>query len=134
MGFVANGYTQWCICKKTIALVNALAKLHNFCINEMDGDHAGSTADEPLVEDVANMESDENGFVPLVCNNEIEDVLDIAVDTPDDLVGGGEHLDDVPRECRRNNNRKEQDMLPQAKLCIHVVNLHAVRPNSNRDH
>ena len=119
--------------KKTIALVNALAKLHNFCINEMDGDCAGSTADEPLVEDVVNMESDENGFVPLVHNSEIEDV-DIAVDTQDDLVGGGEHFDDVPRECRRNNNINEQDMLPRAKLCMHVANRHAVRPNSNRDH
>ena len=119
--------------KKTIALVNALAKLHNFCISETDGDRAGSTADEPLVEDLANMESDENGFVPMVRNSEIESVLDIAVDTPDDLVGGGEHFDDVPRECRRNN-RTEQDMLPRAKLCMHVANLHAVRPHSNRHH
>ena len=33
----------------------------------------------------------------MVANHEILDVLDANVETPDALIGGGEHFDDVPR-------------------------------------
>jgi len=52
--------------KKTIALVNALAKLHNFYIDTNDGSITDSNVDEALFEDLVNMVGDSSGFVPLV--------------------------------------------------------------------
>jgi hypothetical protein len=80
--------------KKTIAIVNCLAKLHNFCITEVD------LIDEVLSEDSNNIECDGVGFVEMVANQEVLDVLDANVETPDALHGGGEHFDDVPRASR----------------------------------
>jgi hypothetical protein len=77
--------------KKTIVLVNCLAKLHNFCITEVD------LIDEVLSEDSNNIECDGVGFVEMVANQEVLDVLDANVETPDALLRGGEHFDDVPR-------------------------------------
>ena len=95
--------------KKTIALVNCLAKLHNFCINE------ANSADKGLCEDIGNIESGDGGFVPMVTNGEIHDVLAVNVQTPDGLVGGGEHFDDIPRALRRVRS-SATIMLPRTKL------------------
>ena len=54
--------------KKTIALVNALAKLHNFCIDKNDGNTPTSNVDQALFEDLVNVEGYNSGFVPLVHN------------------------------------------------------------------
>ena len=80
--------------KKTIALVNCLAKLHNFCITEVD------LIDKVLNEDSNNIECDGAGFVEMVANQEVLDVLDANIETQDALLGGGEHFDDVPRASR----------------------------------
>ena len=47
--------------KKTIALVNCLAKLHNFCIDEVDGSSGVFSVDQPLAEDAANIASNVAG-------------------------------------------------------------------------
>ena len=74
--------------------MNCLLKLHNFCINEVD------FVDEALCEDSNYIECDEAGFVQMVANHEIPDVLDANIETPDALIRGGEHFDDVPRASR----------------------------------
>ena len=113
--------------KKTIALVNALAKLHNFCIDEVDGN--STTINESLAEDVVNMEMNGSGYVPMLPNAEIRNVMEVEVNTPNDLMGGGQHFDDVPRENRRNRDEKR---LPRTQLCNWVASKHAVRPSANR--
>ncbi len=114
--------------KKTIALVNCLAKLHNFCIDEVD------TAAEGLGEDVVYIQSRESGYVPMVANNSIREILGAEVQTPDSLIGGGDHFDEVPRSMRRGGraSASAELILPRTKLCKHVEDMHAVRPASNR--
>lgn len=79
-------------------------------------------------------EGGEGGFVPMVANNTIRDVLDVDVQTPEALVGGGDHFDDVPRALRRGRRTAAASelILPRTKLCKHVEDMHMVRPTSNR--
>jgi hypothetical protein len=118
--------------KKTIALVNCLAKLHNFCIDEAD------SATECLREDNCNIESSESGFVPMAANRDIADVLGLKMATPDGLLGGGHHFHDVPRAGRRDSrstaNAASTTELPRERLCSQVQSKHMVRPASNRRH
>ena len=95
--------------KKTIALVNALAKLNNFCIYTNDGNITDSNVDEVLYEDLVNKEEYNSGFVPFFLNVEVRDVLDVDVDTPEALVGGGEHFDGIPCSCHhsRDDHRRK---------------------------
>jgi hypothetical protein len=112
--------------KKTISLVNCLAKLHNFFINEVD------SVDEALCEDSHYIECDEAGFVPMVTNHECLNVLDDNNETPEALIGGGDHFDDVPRASRRERSANYESTLPRSKLCMHVERTHMVRPHANR--
>ncbi|KAL3804835.1 LOW QUALITY PROTEIN: hypothetical protein HJC23_006607 [Cyclotella cryptica] len=101
--------------KKTIALVNCLAKLHNFCIDEVDA------AAEGLREDVSHIQCGDCGFVQMVTNNTIRDVL------------GGDHFDEVPVSMRRDRTSASAELtLPWTKLCKHIEDMHSVRPASNR--
>ena len=121
--------------KKTIALVDALAKLHNFCIDQNDGNTPDSNVDQALFEDLVNVEGYNSGFVPLVQNVEGRDVLDIDIDTPEALVGGGEHFAGIPHYCRCTRDESFQEsQLPRTALCMHVENMHAVHPTVNRRH
>jgi len=76
-------------------MVNALAKLHNFCIDEVDGTDSDEIGDL-LYQDLVHIEGIEGGFVDLTINAEAEHVLGSTVTTPDRLIGGGGHFDDVP--------------------------------------
>ena len=115
--------------KKTIALVNCLAKLNNFCIDEAD------LATECLIADNCNIESSDSGFVPMVANCDIADILGMEVATPDDLLGGGHHFHDVPRAVRRDRSAPNASTeLPRERLCSQVQSKHMVRPASNRRH
>jgi hypothetical protein len=104
---------------KTITLVLALAKLHNFCI-----DAADEVVANPLLQDEHHMTTNESGSVPLVPNADASEVLGREVTTPDDLIGGGEHFDDAPRQYRR----RQQDDYHRTGLCIHVQDSFMSRP------
>jgi hypothetical protein len=72
--------------KKTVALVLALAKLHNFCINCNDSDAPCATASDAW-------QSELNGAVPLVATTEHYD-SNRGI-TPHQLLHGGHHSDDL---------------------------------------
>jgi hypothetical protein len=111
--------------QRTIALVNALAKLHNFCIerNEMN-------SVESSIDDRFRIENNELGFVPLEETNN----CDVAV--PLQLLDGGNHLDDISRlERRRHDRNTTQNLdgglvLPREKLLCHVIDKHVARPKA----
>ncbi len=126
MGYLAQGNTTIHQCEKTIALVNCLSKLHNFCINEVD------LVDEALCEDLNFIECDEAGFVQMVANHEIFDVLDANVETPDALIGGGEHFDDVSCTSRHDRSVNYEAILPCSTLCMHVEITHMVQLHANK--
>ena len=73
--------------------------------------------------DSNNIVNNINGSVPL------EQTDDIDVARPLQLLGGGDHFDDHPRELRRNQTGAE---LPRQILLEKVVESHLRRPNQNR--
>jgi hypothetical protein len=86
--------------KKIIALVDALAKFHNFCINERDG-----TPDSIPAVDHEHLMSNEGGYIGMV-SNETHDVL-----VPEGIMDCGHHFQEIPRAYRRawiNDNPEEQ--------------------------
>ena len=96
---------------KTISLVLALAKLHNFCINEAD-----AVPGTILSQDEENITMNGNGSVSLVHNQEIAELLNINTNTPQDLLGCGEHFEDTPLDYQR---RVHNDG-PRHRPCVQV--------------
>ena len=80
--------------------------------------------DNPLIQDVEHITMNEHGSVPLVFD------LDAETNTPDDLIGGGEHFDDVPRYWRRGVS----DVTARTLRCSHIKNSHKRRPKVNPHH
>ncbi|KAL3768249.1 hypothetical protein ACHAW5_003012 [Stephanodiscus triporus] len=87
---------QWALqSKKLWHLVNALAKLHNYCI---DGTKDGTdTVCEPTTEDLSNITTSEGGYVSM----ERIDACDVEL--PVQLMDAGHHFDfdDIPETQRR---------------------------------
>jgi hypothetical protein len=104
---------------KTISLVLALAKLHNFCIDEVDA--VPSTI---LAQDEQNITENENGSVLLIQDNQIAEVINVNTTTPQDLIGGGDHFDDVPRCFRRGLQNDDS----RTSICNHVESTFKTRP------
>ena len=84
--------------RKTIAIVCALAKLHNFCIEQVDEE----CHEIPPEMGVDSVRHELLGTVPLV----LDDSHDQAV--PVQLIGAGHHLDDYPRNNHHAHARKLQ--------------------------
>ena len=99
----------------------ALCRLNNFCT---DSSGATLTAAEPPL------------FLDLAVGSPEESVLPLAVTednpmSPDGLLGGGEHFDDVSRELRQLYDRstaRSVDVLPQHLLLNSAVNQGLKRP------
>lgn len=107
--------------QKSIALVNALAKLHNFCINQVREVASGIPDVLPL--DARNVHGE---FIIL---DEVENA-DVCVPTA--LLGGGDHFNDVPLSQRRPRNATEHEKtLPRYRLLQQVIESHMVRPHVN---
>jgi len=117
--------------RRNVALVNALAKLHNFCIDQKDT----NSNKEVMVNDPLDLQVGQNdirnhadGFVDF----EVVDDRDsggftentgVALQVPTDLMGGGHHMVDVPRD-----RSMEPPSLPRQQLHDVVVLSHKVRP------
>ncbi len=80
---------------RSIALVNALADLHNLCINRRDNAVSISPCDR------YNMFTNPNGYVPL------EDDECTNIHLPAQMMGGGYHFDDVNRGFRQNQMQRD---------------------------
>jgi hypothetical protein len=100
--------------RKTISLVNALAKLHNFCIETQE-----RSAGDLHPRDYASLITNADGYVTLTSTEESTTPI------PVELLNGGQHFDDYPRSMRRG----QQDVnLPRQRLCEMVGQQHLVRP------
>jgi hypothetical protein len=87
--------------ERTIALVYALARLHNFCINEKDGEKDGNDAGSTLLNDQTDeiQERDEDHPQRLVQMNAIHyNEYNVPDKVPTDLLDAGDHFDDCPWE------------------------------------
>ncbi len=102
-----------------IALVNAIAKLHNFCIDIED------KALALIPEDYHSLVTNPNGYVPL------EENVFSGLVLPTQIMGGGHHFNDVDRGFCRG-----QALIDLSRQCLHneVVNRHLIRPRSRGAH
>ena len=76
--------------RKTTSLVLALAKIHNFCIDQDDTSILPSTSVDEL-----RLASQTNGSVPLEhLDGDNDDMADDNTTVPRQLIDGGDHFDD----------------------------------------
>jgi hypothetical protein len=107
--------------KKTIAMVCCLAKLHNFCINEVDSEKMSPLS----AQDVITLEN--AGVVPLT------EHTGTSQGVPTQLLAGGHHFDDMPRYRRRQaqsstRGRSIDSSLPRQRLLVQVEEACLRRP------
>ena len=101
--------------KKSVSLVLALARLHNFCIDQKQ-----AITNPPAVDEI-NIEV--AGGVPL----EQDQVSQEAI--PRQLFGGGEHFEDMDRNERRRRQRMFAHIqLPRERLLASVIDQGLRRP------
>ena len=114
--------------EKTVALVVALAKLHNFCINAKDKDIAARTANDEWASEI-------NGAVPLVPveGSDTSDLNQSDV-VPEQLLHGGEHFDDIGHAGRRRRQRHYEfatnTPLPREQLHSYISTMGYTRPRT----
>jgi hypothetical protein len=111
--------------QKTVALVMALAKLHNYCIDADKGTFdLTSTANDEWHTEV-------NGAVPLVAAGDSRQDL-----IPDQLLDGGNHFDDVGGYAGRYNMQRRYNYisetdgvaLPRDRLHSCIASIGVTRP------
>ena len=91
--------------RKTTAMVLALAKLHNYCIDEQDTNILPMTAADEL-----RLVSNALGSVPLdEVSTDGDATMENRVGIPTQLLDAGDHFDDVPREVRDAQRRAFQE-------------------------
>jgi hypothetical protein len=131
MGILGSAIPMNVTVHKTVALVLALARLHNYCIdeNEASCDAAYSTA-------TYEWQNEVSGAVPLVqtpqqYNNDARS----AGTTPRQLLDGGNHFDDISANGRYNRQRRFNYIrtstgipLPRKRLHSHVAGTGLTRP------
>ena len=98
---------------RSIALVNALAKLHNFCIDQRDNPLTSNP------EDQHSLITNPNGYVPLEENEKCDITLQVQI------IGGGHHFQDIDRRLHQNQTLRE---FPRQSLHDNVASSHLVRP------
>ena len=102
--------------KKTVALVCALGKLHNFCID------TESDVDVPMPTPADEWEIEMGGGVPLVpapgAAKSSRDVI------PDQLLDGGNHFDDLEYRGRYNRQRRYNYLSAQSHTPLPHERLH----------
>jgi hypothetical protein len=113
--------------KRTVALVMCLAKLHNFCIDERDGG-----VSQIMARDEANLELE--GAVPLESyNSNSAEGQHSQQPLPLQLIGAGNHFQDMPasvrRQRRRDLIRMDKNILPRERLLASIRDKQLERPN-----
>jgi len=108
---------------RIIALVNALAKLHNFCIGKDNSCCSRSGLLQQLSIDTQHIMNNEDGFVPM----EASTVHGLPL--PWALMEPGHHFADIPRNVRRQHERANAEgNLPRQRLLQQVIDSHLKRP------
>ena len=107
---------------RIIALVNALAKLHNFCIGKDDSGCRSGLLQQLRV-DTQHIMNNKDGFVPMEASRDHELPL------PQALMEPGHHFGDIPRNIRKQHERANAEgNLPRQRLLKQVIDSHLKRP------
>jgi len=118
---------------RIIALVSALCKLHNFCIDSSDTFSQGSDAAASHCLDTANLR-DRSGYIGhgIVELEAVDGAEDNSL-VPQELLDVGHHMEGASRSYIRRHGRQRQrpgEQLPRDLLCQHVERTGMVRPRA----
>jgi hypothetical protein len=101
--------------RKSVSMVLALARLHNFCIDERQ------SIEDMTARDARHIERE--GAVPLEMDGQADVLL------PRQLIGGGDHFEGVDRNMRRRLQRSFHGIrLPRDRLYARIMDLDLQRP------
>ena len=103
-GILRSAIPKGITLRKTTAMVLALAKIHNYCIEQKDTNILPMTAADEL-----RLMSNEMGSVSLDDTATVDNVSGEGRSIPRQLLGAGEHFEDVPREIRDIRRRSYND-------------------------
>jgi hypothetical protein len=107
-GILRSAIPQNISLTRTIALVHALAKLRNFCIDKEDEKHLKAPVNIPetlLLDEEYMMTQCPEGFITMTAD-------DSGVSLPSGLMNCGHHNDDMPRAlCRTRSIIKDIEAL-----------------------
>ncbi len=114
--------------QKTVALVLALAKLHNYCIDADGASDLTFTASDERQHEI-------NGAVPLVTTGDSQESSGHDV-VPEQLLDGGNHFDDIGGVNGRYNRQRRYNTisenagvaLPRDRLHSNVAAIGVTRP------
>jgi len=106
---------------RTISLVHALAKLHNFCINETLEPEG---IPETMMLDEHYLILQPEGYLTM-------DVNDNGVSVPVGLMDCGHHRKDMPKANRRQILDDAESKLPHENLLLKVILSQKSRPHTN---
>jgi hypothetical protein len=108
--------------KRVIATVNALAKLHNFCINQTC---LSDDIPQSLEKDSCFMMNKDDGYIDMISDKEHD------TSVPIELMNVGHHYDEVPKAVlKRHNALIQQDKLPRSEIHDFIPDGHWERPQS----
>jgi hypothetical protein len=106
---------------KTVSLVIALAKLHNFCIGESN---IPERVSQLYDKDRYHIINADGGYVGLEIDDEQQDTV-----VPTDLMHAREHFNDLPHNLLRLHwRRQEGNEFPRARLFQTILDGHWQRP------
>ncbi len=112
---------------RTVALVSCLARLHDFCIDEVERGKDLNRSDDTLPADLEHGMNQLEGYVPMIR----DDNHDVPI--PYEIMDGGNHFDDCPRSARQSRRVDvvANNELPRTMLLKHVMDSHKTRPHAN---
>jgi DDE superfamily endonuclease len=109
--------------RKTVSLVIALAKLHNYCIDTKDGNPPSNTPSDARRNEL-------NGTIPLQ-PTQLSDSTNGLI--PQQLLNGGHHFDDIGQRGRWTRlHRFENLELPRESMHSIIANAGLTRPLLNK--
>jgi hypothetical protein len=113
---------------KTIVLVSCLARLHNFCIDQVKRSKERDEDILPL--DLEHFENGEVGYVQMA--NIMDSRYDVPI--PKDIMDSGNHFDDCPWAARQSRQAEVVGIneLPLTMLLNHAIDSHKTRPHANK--
>lgn len=131
-----SAFPQRFTIRKVIAIVNVLAKLHNFCINQKDEDFSPDDHDQDSDNSTSSSSTPEAG-APDDGDEEnqpnrglqLQTDPDFDIQRPVGLMDGGRHFDDYPRSLRRRYTGVAQGV-PRERMRRQVELSHRVRPTA----
>lgn len=115
-GILRSAIPRGITIRKTVRLVLALAKLHNFCI--------GQTVQPTLPRDEYNIRTARLGSVPM------EPLRGTNELGPRQLLNGGNHFDDMPKRSKRLLHDYHGTKLPREAMLDHIIEIGLRRPSA----